>query len=595
MIGESINLMAFFVRAFLVLFGFFFCLPLSFKLTLRKHQSFTLISTASFGLSIGFLTLFMAYLATFYKPGFNLAGILIPLCLSFLLFSVLWLKDKASFQFQREEGTESVSLPRLDALLKWSIGIVCLFIFWNSIYYPFVTQDAITNYALPAKNIFLARGMDGFNVPQFKGIFDAYPLLVPLSYVYNYLVFGEINEHAAKLIPGLFSIGVIGSTYLLGEHLYSRRIALFAALLVAFTPLFLRFATSGYTDIPGAFFYTNAAFYCWLTYRYRSMKYAVLTGLMVGFSIWTKNSTFLIFISILVFFMIQILLTRERKTEGYIHLSHLCAVLGISLAIGGPWYLRNYLLFGEIVPTSWVHKAFWMHYGIPLLKYFGVIGYHVSIVYVFGLFYGLFWLSRRDTKTVFLLSFILPYLMVWVLKFSYDPRFLLMIFPLVAVLSIWAVGNGFQRILGSFSKKKLAAFILCGILIVPHIGYIAVNNRDLFLHPLMGDEEKRLKTMKRLYPLILYLKDIQSKAGRNIRIIALDTRVLYFLGPQMVSTVYPMKMEQLKDFDYFVYPLAYRTYNLSPEGNEISANLSNENYFINVFESGGDVIYKIIH
>jgi len=101
--------------------------------------------------------------------------------------------------------------------------------------------------------------------------------------------------------------------------------------------------------------------------------------------------------------------------------------------------------------------------------------------------------------------------------------------------------------------------------------------------------------MKRLYPLVLYLKDIHSKGGRDIRIIALDTRLLYFLGPQMVSSEYPMKMEQLKNFDYFVYPLAFRIYNLAPKGNEISANLSNEKYFIKVFESGGNVIYKIVH
>jgi hypothetical protein len=537
----------------------------------------------------------MAYLATFYKPWFNLTGILMPLLFSFFLFSVLWLREKLFFRSQKVEMSGSVGPLFLGHLLKGSIGIVCLFIFWNSIYYPFVTQDAITNYAMPAKNIFLAGGMDGFYVPQFKGMHEAYPLLVPLSYVYNYFAFGEINEHAAKVIPGLFSIGVIGSTYLLGKHLYNKKIGLFAALLLAFTPLFLRYATSGYTDIPAGFFYMNSILYYWLTYRYRSVKYAILTGLMVGFSIWTKNSSLLIFISILLFFIIQTRFDRLRNGEGYIHLHHLAVILGISLAIGGPWYLRNYLLYGYLVPVKWVYKTFWMHYGVPLFKYFGVIGYHVSIVYVFGLSYGFSRLFRKDTKILFLLSFVLPYLMVWVLKFSYDPRFLLTILPLFAVLGIWAVDKSFQGILGSLSRRELTALILCGILIVPHIGYIIVKNRDLFLHPSMGDDEKRLRTMKRLYPLVLYLKDIQSKEGRDIRIIAPDTRLLYFLGPQMVSSEYPMKMEQLKNFDYFVYPLAFRVYNLGPKGNEISANLSNEKYFVNVFESGGDVIYKIVH
>jgi hypothetical protein len=299
--------------------------------------------------------------------------------------------------------------------------------------------------------------------------------------------------------------------------------------------------------------------------------------------------------SILLFFVIQILLNRLRKTGGYIHLHHLIVILGISLAIGGPWYLRNYLLYRTLVPVRWVYKTFWIHYGVPVVKYFGVIGYHVSIVYVFGLFYGLSRLFRKDTKILFLLSFVLPYLMVWLLKFSMDPRYLLMILPLFAVLGIWAVGRGFQRILESLSKRELTSLVLCGILIVPHLGYVIVKNPDLFLHPSMGDDEKRLKTMKRLYPLVLYLKDIQTKGGGDIRVIAPDGRLLYFLGPQMVSSEYPMKMEQLRNFDYLVYPLAFRIYNLAPKGNEISANLSNEKYFVNVFESGGDVIYKIVH
>jgi 4-amino-4-deoxy-L-arabinose transferase-like glycosyltransferase len=373
------------------------------------------------------------------------------------------------------KSSEKVNSSSLEYLLKGSVLFICILIFWNSIYYLFVTQNAITHYAMPAKNIFLAGGMDGFHVPQFKGPYDAYPLLVPLSYVYNYFAFGEINEHAAKVIPGLFSIGVIGSTYLLGKHLCNKKTGLFAALLLSFTPLFLRFATSGYTDIPGAFFYTNSILYYWLTYRYRSMKYAILTGLMVGFSIWTKNSTLLIFISILLFFIIQTLFDRLRKTEGHIHLHHLAVILGISLAIGGPWYLRNYLLYGYLVPVrlivpgNWRYETFWMHYGVPLFKYFGAIGYHVSIVYVFGLFYSFSRLFWKDRKILFLLSFVLPYLIVWVLKFSYDPRFLLTILPLFAVLGIWAVGEGFQRILGSLSRRELTTFILCGILIVPHV------------------------------------------------------------------------------------------------------------------------------
>jgi hypothetical protein len=170
-----------------------------------------------------------------------------------------------------------------------------------------------------------------------------------------------------------------------------------------------------------------------------------------------------------------------------------------------------------------------------------------------------------------------------------------MILPLLAVLGIVAIGECFQKEYEIFAQKKLMVLILVGALIFPHIVYLTAKNRDLFLRPFISDDEKRLKKMHKFYPLVVYFKDVQSKGEGDIRIITPEARLLYFLGPKLVSHGYPLKMDQLKNYDYFVCPLAFRIYNLAPNGNEISANLSNEKYFVKVFESGGNVIYKVVH
>lgn len=66
----------------------------------------------------------------------------------------------------------------------------------------------------------------------------------------------------------------------------------------------------------------------------------------------------------------------------------------------------------------------------------------------------------------------------------------------------------------------------------------------------------------------------------------------------MVTYGYPTKTVELRDFDYFVY--AHFTVNHyrkrgALERNEVLDNLSNERYFVRVFESGENIVYKIVH
>ena len=101
--------MTFLKGAFSIIFGLSFCLPLTLKLFLPRDRSITQIFSTTFGLSIGFLTLVMAYLSTFYRPFFNLYGIIIPMGIFFIFFFIWIVKDRKSFQLSENEVVDFLS------------------------------------------------------------------------------------------------------------------------------------------------------------------------------------------------------------------------------------------------------------------------------------------------------------------------------------------------------------------------------------------------------------------------------------------------------------------------------------------------------
>jgi hypothetical protein len=102
-------MMTFLKGAFSIVFGLSFCLPLTLKLFLPGDRSIIQILTTTFGLSIGFLTLVMAYLSTFCRPFFNLYGTLIPMGIFFIFFFIWIVKDRKSFQLSENEVVDVLS------------------------------------------------------------------------------------------------------------------------------------------------------------------------------------------------------------------------------------------------------------------------------------------------------------------------------------------------------------------------------------------------------------------------------------------------------------------------------------------------------
>lgn len=142
----------------------------------------------------------------------------------------------------------------------------------------------------------------------------------------------------------VFGLGTLLVTYALacevfGQH---RTAALVSAMLVGFQPRFLYMATAVNNDAAAAFF--GATLTLLLVWRYKRPPFhhfAPVTGAVLGLAILTKTSN-------LLFFPLIALALFLRPPQSLKHLLREGAILVLTaLLVGGWWYLRNTLVFGD--------------------------------------------------------------------------------------------------------------------------------------------------------------------------------------------------------------------------------------------------------
>ncbi len=357
-------------------------------------------------LSIGTLTLLMLFEALLGLR-LTLAGVALPY---FLLMLPGWWRFK-------------IELPRLPTSWSKRFALLLLLalsaaILFNGAYWPFHRPDVLGIYRPAAQAIFNT----GALVPLTgsDSLYHTYPMLIPLSYSYAYLAAGWENEYLANTIAALLSLACIPAAYLLGRQFRNERVGWLAALLLALTPFFSRWASAGYVDLPMAFFYTLAAVFALRLWQSAHLRDAVLAGALIGIACWTKNAA-LIGIPLLVIWLGWCLLHRRVGWSAAAAGLIACALVAAS------WYLRNLAGAGFLIPnTAWTEQArrtlesLFVYATRP--QDFGLTG----LVILFGLVMALPPLRRRDPGTMLLLLWTLPFFAAWWIFVSYDPRFLLL-------------------------------------------------------------------------------------------------------------------------------------------------------------------------
>lgn len=175
--------------------------------------------------------------------------------------------------------------------------------------------DAWAVWNLRARFIFLGgeRWMDGFSGVLPRSHPD-YPLLLPALVARAWIYAGQNTVIAPVLIAMVFTFATLGLLVSSLGILRDQTQGLIAGIVLMGTPFYLEHGASQYADIPlGFFFLSTLVLFC-LAERLptSSNSWMILTGLMAGFSAWTKHEGLLFLTSVIA---VRLAVTLGRKRQ----------------------------------------------------------------------------------------------------------------------------------------------------------------------------------------------------------------------------------------------------------------------------------------
>lgn len=259
----------------------------------------------------------------------------------------------------RPEAPKAPSLSALEVGLIIAISIAVLLRFWNTAYWSFTTYDALWVYGYNAR-LFLLEG----SIPTRIGY---YPQQVALAYTYGQLLWGAINDHAARTVLPYFALNSILLTYLGGARLFSRRTGLIAAALWTLYPQHAVWSQFGDLEVTVTGYFAGTAAFFIAAWREKQPRYAVISGLLLAAALWTKPTGGALIQSLILIGAVAVLgqgialrglhwraawqAIWQNRLVRYVILA-----LIVAFPLGGMWYIRN-VLYGH--PMLVLPDGYW--------------------------------------------------------------------------------------------------------------------------------------------------------------------------------------------------------------------------------------------
>lgn len=383
--------------------------------------------------------------------------------------------------------------PARPALSRGELGALALLgllsgaVLFNAVNIPFYRDDTLGIYLPQARELAATRAL--LPLTGADSLYLAYPMLGQHLYAFAFIASGWENDYLAKTLTTLMSLGALLAAFALGERAAGRRAGWLAALLLALTPSFGRWASSGYVDLPMAFFYSLSALFAVRLWDGGRVRDALLSGAMMGLAFWTKNAALPGAGVLLVVFAVIGL--RGRASWRAVLIG-----LGAALAVAGPWYLRNLLGAGFVMPdTVWSDRASATLTTLFALlnqpENFGLSGY----LGMFGALWAIVLIARRGDDAPLLIALLwwsLPLFALWWLFASYDPRFLLYILPMTSVLGAVFLNCAYESLAGQPRTAARWLFAVVAMGMTVYLLWISVEYKDELLRaPLMSDTDRR--------------------------------------------------------------------------------------------------------
>ncbi|PJF39498.1 MAG: hypothetical protein CUN55_14165, partial [Phototrophicales bacterium] len=169
------------------------------------------------GLALGplFGTLWLFLLGTFFHFSVlgALGGTIAISCLGMWLAWRRWQQPYQSTMAAYPERRPFIALERI-LWLMMTIGFAACV--WDTAFWPFLRYDTLWTFGYNAR-VFILED----RIPTY---IDYYPQLVPLTFTYGQLIWGEANDHAARAAVPWFILSSALSAYVLGWRVYGQRI-----------------------------------------------------------------------------------------------------------------------------------------------------------------------------------------------------------------------------------------------------------------------------------------------------------------------------------------------------------------------------------
>jgi hypothetical protein len=269
---------------------------------------------------------------------FSAANVLLSSALIAAVGVVLALTNRATTATDSRPADPPLTV--VDGALIAVTVVAVLLRFWNTAYWPFATYDEFWVYGYNAK-IFVLEGA----IPTTMGY---YPQLVPLSYTFTQLLWGVINDHAARTVVPFFALGSILMAYVGGVVSANHRAGLLAAAIWALYPQHGVWSQFGDLEVPLTLYFTGVAAFFVAAFRERQPRYAILSGLMLGTALWTKPTGAALVQSLGLIVAVGLFRwwrTRSRPfAAGSLLFRYGLLTLIVAAPLGGMWYVRNVLL-----------------------------------------------------------------------------------------------------------------------------------------------------------------------------------------------------------------------------------------------------------
>ncbi|MCS7070165.1 MAG: glycosyltransferase family 39 protein [Anaerolinea sp.] len=442
----------------------------------QRGASAALTALTALGLSAGLIALIMFWIGLLNIP-LSAAAILILYAAVAVLGIVLRLRTGGLTC--PPSGLPRSSGRRAVLLIALVTGGAALF---NGLYWPFKTDDALGIYQPQAAQIYRTGAL--IPLTGADSLYRAYPMLVQFNYAFVYFAAGWEHEYAAKLVPTLLALGGLIAVYELARLIRSPRAGWLAVALLALMPAFPRWASSGYVDLPMATYYALAVLFTLRGLR-GDGRAILLSAVWIGLAAWTKNAA-------LIGVGLWGVALASGWLTGRIALRTWIAALALAALIAGPWYLRNAIGAGFILPaTAWTDQArrtldtLLIYIGLP--DNFGLTGAIILGAVAWALLRLVRGRPAERVDLTVVLWFTLPFFAAWWLFASYDPRFLLLFTPILTALA----GVFLDATAPPLPRVVRRALVTAGLIAALYIAFQSVDYKDETLRdPWMSHADK---------------------------------------------------------------------------------------------------------